>query len=57
MIVTGPRQGSTASVGTPRASADERVARSTFAGVYPLHVTKVEKKGRTEEELKSILRR
>jgi hypothetical protein len=30
---------------------DERMAKMTFATVYPHYVTKVEKKGRTKEEL------
>ncbi|WP_300664102.1 DUF2200 domain-containing protein [Fluviicola sp.] len=34
---------------------DERIAKMTFASVYPHYVTKVEKKGRTEEELKQVI--
>ena len=34
---------------------DERVANLTFASVYPHYVTKVEKKGRTVEELHQVL--
>lgn len=34
---------------------DERIARMTFASVYPLYVAKVEKKGRTEEELREVI--
>jgi hypothetical protein len=30
---------------------DERIAKMIFASVYPLYLAKVEKKGRTEEEL------
>ena len=30
---------------------DERIANMTFSSVYPHYVTKVEKKGRTREEL------
>ena len=41
---------------TPPASQDERIARMSFAAVYPLYVQKVEKKGRTEEELIQVLR-
>ncbi|HRD54561.1 MAG TPA: DUF2200 family protein, partial [Flavobacteriales bacterium] len=33
------------------ASNNERVFRMAFASVYPHYVTKVEKKGRTKEEL------
>jgi hypothetical protein len=35
---------------------DERIANMTFACVYPLYVAKVEKKGRTIEELHKITR-
>lgn len=34
---------------------DERIAKLTFATVYPLYVAKVEKKGRTEEELLQVI--
>jgi len=34
---------------------DERIAKMTFASVYPHYVTKVEKKGRTKEELHEVL--
>ncbi len=34
---------------------NERVYRMTFASVYPLYVTKVERKGRTKEELHTII--
>lgn len=34
---------------------DERIAKMTFASVYPHYVTKVEKKGRTEQELKQVI--
>lgn len=30
---------------------NERIAKMTFASVYPHYITKVEKKGRTKEEL------
>jgi hypothetical protein len=33
----------------------ERFAKMTFASVYPLYVTKVEKKGRTKEELLQVI--
>ena len=36
-------------------SHDERIASLTFASVYPLYVTKVEKKGRTKEELNQVI--
>jgi hypothetical protein len=34
---------------------DERIANMTFACVYPLYVAKVEKKGRTIEELHQVI--
>lgn len=34
---------------------DEKIAKMTFASVYPHYVTKVEKKGRTEEELHEVI--
>ncbi len=32
-----------------------RVFRMSFAGVYPMYIQKVEKKGRTQEELNKVL--
>lgn len=34
---------------------DERIAKMTFASVYPHYVTKVEKKGRTKDELHEVI--
>jgi hypothetical protein len=34
---------------------NERIAKMTFATVYPLYLVKVEKKGRTEEELHQVI--
>lgn len=34
---------------------NERMAKLTFASVYPHYVTKVEKKGRTKEELHRVV--
>jgi hypothetical protein len=34
---------------------DQRIAKMTFASVYPHYVTKVEKKGRTKEELHQVI--
>ena len=34
---------------------DERMATMTFASVYPHYLTKVEKKGRTKEELHQVI--
>ncbi len=38
------------------ASHDEKIAKLTFASVYPHYVAKVEKKGRTVEELHQVIR-
>lgn len=38
---------------TPEHNA--RIAKMTFASVYPLYVAKVEKKGRTREELDQVI--
>jgi hypothetical protein len=35
---------------------DERIAEMTFASVYPHYLTKVEKKGRTKEELHQVIK-
>ena len=37
------------------AAQDERIAKMTFASVYPMYVAKVEKKGRTKEELHQVI--
>ena len=34
---------------------NERIAKLTFSSVYPHYVTKVEKKGRTKEELHQVI--
>ncbi len=34
---------------------DERMAKMTFSSVYPHYVTKVERKGRTKEELHQVI--
>ena len=36
-------------------SHDERIAKMTFAAVYPHYVAKVEKKGRTRDELHRVI--
>lgn len=36
-------------------NSDQRIANMTFASVYPHYVTKVEKKGRTKEELHQVI--
>ena len=35
---------------------DERIAKMSFASVYPLYLAKVEKKGRTKEELLEVIK-
>ena len=35
---------------------DERIAKITFASVYPHYITKVESKGRTKEELHQVIK-
>ena len=34
---------------------DERIAKMTFGSVYPHYVTKIEKKGRSKEELHQVI--
>ena len=34
---------------------NERIANMTFASVYPLYIAKIEKKGRTKEELHQVI--
>lgn len=35
---------------------DERIAKMTFASVYPMYIAKVEKKNRTKEELHQVIK-
>ena len=37
------------------ANHDERIAKMIFASVYPHYVTKVEKKGRTKDDLTAVI--
>jgi len=37
------------------AEHNQRIAKLTFASVYPMYVAKVEKKGRTIEELQQVI--
>ena len=37
-------------------SQNQRIAKMTFASVYPLYVEKVEKKGRTKAELHQVIK-
>lgn len=39
----------------PTPEHNERIAKMTFASVYPHYVTKVEKKGRTKAELHQVI--
>ena len=39
----------------PPAGTEERIAKMTFASVYPHYVAKVEKKGRTKKELHQVI--
>lgn len=34
---------------------NQRIAKMTFASVYPLYIAKIEKKGRTREELHQVI--
>ena len=36
-------------------SHDSKIAKLTFASVYPLYLTKIEKKGRTKNELLQVI--
>ncbi len=38
-----------------RSEHDERIAKMQFAFVYPHYLTKVEKKGRSKEELHQVM--
>ena len=40
----------------PPPGTAERIAKMTFASVYPHYVTKVEKKGRTKKELHDVIK-
>ena len=40
---------------TPSSKQDERIAKMTFASVYPHYIRKVESKGRTKEELHQVI--
>ncbi len=35
---------------------DERMAKMTFTSIYPHYLTKIEKKGRTKEELHEVIK-
>lgn len=40
----------------PSDTHNERIAKMIFASVYPMYVAKVEKKGRTKEELHQVIK-
>ncbi|MEM9214319.1 MAG: DUF2200 domain-containing protein [Cyanobacteria bacterium P01_F01_bin.150] len=39
----------------PPPGTAERIAKMTFASIYPLYIAKVEKKGRTQKELHEVI--
>ena len=39
----------------PSDTHNQRIAKMTFASVYPMYLQKVEKKGRTKEELHQVI--
>lgn len=39
----------------PPAKSVKRIAKMTFASIYPLYLSKVEKKGRTKKELDRVI--
>ena len=39
----------------PKMTADERIAQYSLTEIYPMYLSKVTKKGRTEEELQKVL--
>lgn len=41
---------------TPPYNADERIAQFTFDALYPLYLNKVERKGKTEEEMLTVIK-
>ena len=40
----------------PPPGTEERIAKMTFASIYPLYVARVEKKGRTKKELHEVIK-
>src|SRR5690606_16164364 len=47
----------TTPLGTPEMSTTKhRIYTTSFASVYPLYVTKLERKGRTKDELDEVIR-
>ena len=39
----------------PPAGTEQRIAQMSFSSLYPLYLAKVEKKGRTQEELNRVI--
>ncbi|MEM6502668.1 MAG: DUF2200 domain-containing protein [Cyanobacteria bacterium P01_C01_bin.89] len=39
----------------PPPGTEERIAKMTFASIYPLYVAKAEKKGRSKKELEEVI--
>lgn len=39
----------------PPPGTEERIAKMTFASIYPLYLAKIEKKGRTSKELNEVI--
>ncbi len=40
----------------PAPGTEERIAKMTFASIYPHYLTKIEKKGRTKKELHEVIK-
>ncbi|MDG1873266.1 MAG: DUF2200 domain-containing protein [Mariniblastus sp.] len=40
----------------PPPGTEERIAKMTFASIFPLYVAKIEKKGRTKKELFEVIK-
>lgn len=57
-VTAWPRLSDPAKIGRMKKSplgSDRRIAKMTFASVYPMYVAKVEKKGRTRGELDRVI--
>lgn len=39
----------------PPAGTEERIAKMTFASIYPLYLARLEKNGRTKQELNEVI--
>ncbi len=52
---TSPGKTRSSKLPAPTDAHHKRIAEMTFSSVYPCYVTKVEKKGRTEAELREVL--